>query len=102
MVYIIPASVYIYILVCDARALCVHAAPGQGNIGSLTLPVLISSCVQALSRTYAQSVAGLTQMMAYNNITQDFTLVYITVKECTSTVSEVAGVLGLWTDELWQ
>ena len=48
-----------------------------------------SPLVQALSRTYAQSVAGLTQMMAYNNITQDFTLVFITVKECTSTITEV-------------
>ena len=55
----------------------------------------ISSCVQALSRTYAQSVAGLTQTMAYNHMTQDFTLVYIIVKECTSTVSEVASALGL-------
>ena len=37
-------------------------------------------------------------MMAYNNITQDFTLVYITVKECTSTVSEVASALRLCID----
>ena len=98
MVYTIPASVYIYILLCNVCTLCMHAAPWSRQYRSLALPVPISSCVQALSRTYAQSVAGLTQMMAYNNITQEFTLVYITVKECTSTVSEVASVLRLCID----
>ena len=77
------------LLIDSAMYLLTINLPTLKSVAMSLYDITHSLLVQALSRTYAQSVAGLTQMMAYNNITQDFTLVYITVKECTSTITEV-------------
>ena len=44
---------------------------------------------QRLSRTYAHSVAGVTTLMLYNEITKRFTLTFYVTAACTSNTTEV-------------
>lgn len=45
--------------------------------------------VDRLSRTYAHSVAGVTTLMLYNEITKRFTLTYYVTAACTSNTTEI-------------
>jgi endoglycosylceramidase len=45
--------------------------------------------VDRLSRTYAQSVAGVTTLMHYDENTQEFTLHYHTTSACTSYITVI-------------
>ena len=49
-------------------------------------------CMQLLSRTYAQAVAGVTSLMHYDQATSNFTLKYHTTAACDSLVTEVSHI----------
>ena len=45
--------------------------------------------LQALSRTYAQSIAGTGTEMIFNHLTNEFKLAYRLYESCTSNLTEV-------------